>query len=60
MSPPGRAAFGDHSGSMAMAHGIAAALFSRERTGKGVLVENSLLSTALWMISADITYSQAE
>ena len=64
MSPPGqpptppRPAFGDHSGSMAMAYGVAAALFDRERTGKGVLVENSLLSTALWMISADVTYSQ--
>ena len=66
MSPPGqpitppRPAFGDHSGSMAVAYGIAAALFNRERTGEGALVENSLLSTALWMLSGDITYAQTE
>jgi crotonobetainyl-CoA:carnitine CoA-transferase CaiB-like acyl-CoA transferase len=64
MSPPGqplttpRPALGDHSGSMALAFGIAGALFRRERTGKGTLVETSLLATAVWMLSSDVTYSQ--
>ena len=64
MSPPGqplttpRAALGDHSGSMALAFGISGALFRREKTGKGTLVETSLLATAVWMLSSDVTYSQ--
>jgi crotonobetainyl-CoA:carnitine CoA-transferase CaiB-like acyl-CoA transferase len=65
MSPPGqpvttpRPALGDHSGSMALAFGIAGALFRREKTGKGTLVETSLLATAVWMLSSDVTYSHA-
>jgi crotonobetainyl-CoA:carnitine CoA-transferase CaiB-like acyl-CoA transferase len=53
-----RPALGDHSGSMAIAYGIAAALFKRAMTGEAPVVEISLLSTAVWILSSDITYSQ--
>ncbi|HEX7856139.1 MAG TPA: CaiB/BaiF CoA-transferase family protein [Sphingobium sp.] len=53
-----RPAFGDHSGGMAVAFGIASALFKRAMTGEPSVVETSLLSTAVWMLSSDITYSQ--
>lgn len=65
MSPPGqgltppRPALGDHSGSVSLAYGIAAALFKRAQTGEPSVVETSLLSMALWMLSADVTYSQS-
>jgi crotonobetainyl-CoA:carnitine CoA-transferase CaiB-like acyl-CoA transferase len=55
---PPRAAFGDHSGSMALAFGIAGALFKRAMSGEAPVVETSLLSTAVWMLSSDLTYSQ--
>ncbi len=55
---PPRPAFGDHSGSMALAYGIAAALYKRAMTGEPSVVEASLLSTAVWMLSSDVTYSQ--
>lgn len=58
LTPP-RAAFGDHSGSVALAFGIAGALYKRAMTGEPTVVETSLLSTAVWMLSADVTYSQA-
>jgi crotonobetainyl-CoA:carnitine CoA-transferase CaiB-like acyl-CoA transferase len=44
---------------MNIAFGMAAALFNRERTGRGTLVEASLLSSAMWTLSADVTLSQA-
>lgn len=55
---PPRPAFGDHSGSVALAFGIASALYKRAVTGEAPVVETSLLSTAVWMLSSDITYSQ--
>ena len=55
---PPRPAFGDHSGSMGLAFGIAGALFRRAMTGEAPVVETSLLSTAAWMLSSDITYNQ--
>ncbi len=55
---PPRPAFGDHSGSMSLAFAIAGALFKRAMTGEPSVVETSLLSTAVWMLSSDITYSQ--
>lgn len=55
---PPRAAFGDHSGSTALAFGIAGALFKRAMSGEAPVVETSLLQTAVWMASADITYAQ--
>ena len=56
-SPPlqQRPAFGDFIGGMAIAGGVAAALFARERTGLGTEVDVSLLGTALWVLAPDIT-----
>jgi crotonobetainyl-CoA:carnitine CoA-transferase CaiB-like acyl-CoA transferase len=54
-----RPSLGDHAGSMGLAFGIAAALYKRAVTGEPSVVETSLLATATWMLSADITYSQA-
>jgi crotonobetainyl-CoA:carnitine CoA-transferase CaiB-like acyl-CoA transferase len=61
LSTPGRPplqqrpAFGDFIGGMAIAGGVAAALFRRERTGRGIEVDVSLLGTAVWVLSPDIT-----
>jgi len=41
-------AFGDLMGGMTIAGGIAAALFHRQRTGEALVVDNSLLGTAMW------------
>ena len=54
-----RPAFGDSLGGMNIAGGVTAALFKRERTGKPSVVDISLLSTAMWNISADITMAKA-
>jgi crotonobetainyl-CoA:carnitine CoA-transferase CaiB-like acyl-CoA transferase len=54
-----RPALGDHAGAANIALGVASALFRRERTGVPSVVDVSLLSTALWMLSADITISQS-
>lgn len=65
MTPPGqpltpaRPALGDHSGSVGLAYGVASALFKRAMTGEPSVVEVSLLSTALWMLSSDVGYAQA-
>jgi len=48
-----RTAFGDHTTSMAAAAGICAALVEAGRTGKGRLVEASLLRTALYALGSD-------
>jgi crotonobetainyl-CoA:carnitine CoA-transferase CaiB-like acyl-CoA transferase len=53
-----RPAYGDHTGSIAIAYGIAGALFKRAMTGEPSLVENSLLSTACWVLSGDLTMTQ--
>ena len=63
LTPPGsplvmqRAAFGDVMSGMALAGGIAAALFRRSATGKGGLIDVSLLGTALWNLGPDIIAS---
>lgn len=49
-----RAAFGDSTGGLALAGGIAAALFKRERTGQGSIVDLSLLGTAMWLMAPDV------
>ncbi len=54
-----RPAFGDSIGGLTIAGGIAAALFKRERTGKPSVVDISLLGTAMWNISADVTMAKA-
>ncbi len=53
-----RPAFGDHIGAVAIAFGVASALFRRAMTGEPTVVENSLLSTSAWALSSDITYAQ--
>lgn len=49
-----RGAMGDRNGAMALGFGIAGALLRRERTGRGGLVDVSLLATAMWTISSDV------
>jgi crotonobetainyl-CoA:carnitine CoA-transferase CaiB-like acyl-CoA transferase len=48
-----RTAFGDHATALALAAGIGAALFARERSGRGRLVTTSLLRTGLYILGAD-------
>lgn len=54
-----RPALGDHAGAMNVAFGLASALFHRERTGEATTVEVSLLSSAMWILSADVTMGAA-
>ncbi|HUD27901.1 MAG TPA: CoA transferase [Novosphingobium sp.] len=54
-----RPALGDHAGAMNIAFGLASALFHRERTGEATTVEVSLLSSAMWILSADVTMGAA-
>ena len=49
-----RGAFGDRSGGMALAFGIASALYQREQTGDGATVDVSLLATAMWILTSDL------
>ncbi|MHB1486212.1 MAG: CaiB/BaiF CoA transferase family protein [Acidimicrobiales bacterium] len=53
-APPPGPAFGDLLGGLAIAGGISAALYHRERTGEALVVDNSLLGTAMWATSASI------
>lgn len=48
-----RTAFGDHTTSMAATAGICAALVEAQRTGKGRLVEASLLRAGLYALGSD-------
>jgi len=52
-----RPGFGDHTSALNLAFGIASALFHRERTGEPSVVDVSLLSTAMWVLSSDIAYA---
>jgi crotonobetainyl-CoA:carnitine CoA-transferase CaiB-like acyl-CoA transferase len=45
-------AFGDVIGGLTIAGGISAALFHRQRTGESVIVDSSLLATAMWATGA--------
>ena len=49
--------FGDLVGAQTIAGGIAAALFKRERSGEGSVVDVSLLHTAMWLLSFGIVAS---
>lgn len=49
-----RGAMGDRNGAMALAFGIAAALLRRTRTGRGSVIDVSLLATAMWTLSSDV------
>ncbi|MFG1921967.1 CaiB/BaiF CoA transferase family protein [Cryptosporangium sp. NPDC048952] len=61
LTPPGqdwplnqRGAMGDRNGAMALAFGMAAALLRRARSGRGSVVDVSLLGTAIWTLSSDV------
>lgn len=62
-SPPGgpfvmqRAAFGDVISGLALAGGIAAALYRRTITGQGGLVDLSLLNSGMWALAPDVLAS---
>ena len=49
--PPPGPAFGDMLGGLTIAGGICAALYHRLRTGEALVVDNSLLGTAMWATS---------
>ena len=55
--PYQRGGMGDHMAGLAAAGAVAAALFSRERTGKGQLVSTSLLRIGMYMIGWDVNMS---
>jgi crotonobetainyl-CoA:carnitine CoA-transferase CaiB-like acyl-CoA transferase len=55
-SPPGPG-FGDAIGAMANAGGVMGALFHRERTGEGTVVDVSLLGTGLWSMGHALALS---
>jgi crotonobetainyl-CoA:carnitine CoA-transferase CaiB-like acyl-CoA transferase len=50
-----RGAMGDAPSGAMLAGGIAAALFRRERTGKGMVVDVALLNSAVWQLGVDLT-----
>jgi crotonobetainyl-CoA:carnitine CoA-transferase CaiB-like acyl-CoA transferase len=50
-----RGGMGDHTAGQSLAGGIAAALFHRERSGRGQLVMTSLLRQGLYTISFDLS-----
>jgi crotonobetainyl-CoA:carnitine CoA-transferase CaiB-like acyl-CoA transferase len=50
-----RGGMGDHGAGMTLAGSISAALFARERTGKGQLVATSLLRHGLYTVSFDLS-----
>ncbi|MGE2714131.1 CaiB/BaiF CoA transferase family protein [Mycolicibacterium litorale] len=66
LTPPGAtapapqpAAFFDLQGSSAIAGAVAMALFRRERTGAGGVVDVSLLNTGMWTMSPDLAATAA-
>ncbi|MFZ0252106.1 MAG: CaiB/BaiF CoA-transferase family protein [Acidimicrobiales bacterium] len=52
--PVQRPAMGDHTAGLALVAGITAALFDRERTGRGRVVTTSLVRTGAYVISSDL------
>jgi len=61
LTPPGRdypinqrGAMGDRNGGMAIAFGISGALLKKYKTGKGSIVDVSLLATAMWTLTSDL------
>jgi crotonobetainyl-CoA:carnitine CoA-transferase CaiB-like acyl-CoA transferase len=61
LTPPGgplimqRGAMGDAPSGAMLAGAVAAALFRRERTGEGMVVDVALLNTAVWQLGVDLT-----
>jgi crotonobetainyl-CoA:carnitine CoA-transferase CaiB-like acyl-CoA transferase len=54
LPPQARSAVGDHTTAITAVAGIMAALFERERTGKGQLVATSLLRTGIYVMGWDV------
>lgn len=52
--PPARSGQGDHTTGLSMCAGVMAALFDRERSGKGRVVTTSLLRTGIYTIGWDV------
>ena len=52
--PTQRPGMGDHMTGLGMAGAIGAALYARERTGRGQAIEMSLFQSGMWMLSSDI------
>jgi crotonobetainyl-CoA:carnitine CoA-transferase CaiB-like acyl-CoA transferase len=52
-----RGAMGDRNAGTALAFGMAAALLRQARTGKGSVVDTSLLATAVWTLASDVMTS---
>jgi crotonobetainyl-CoA:carnitine CoA-transferase CaiB-like acyl-CoA transferase len=57
MMPSG--AYGDSLGGLALAGAVSAALFARERTGRGATVDTSLLGMGLWAMASATAMSLA-
>jgi len=55
--PPQRGGMMDRVAAVCMMAGIAAALFHREKTGKGQEIEFSLYHTGVWILAQDIQYA---
>ena len=53
--PYQRGGMGDHMTGLAAAGGVAAALFRRERTGEGTLVETSMLRLGMYQMGTDLS-----
>ena len=54
LPPAIRSGQGDHTTGLSMAAGVLAALFDRERTGKGRIVSTSLLRTGIYTLGWDV------
>lgn len=55
-----RPALGDHTGGLALAYGMASALYKRAMTGEPSVVDVSLLGTAMWVLSSDVVNTQMQ
>ncbi|MGH7822285.1 MAG: CoA transferase, partial [Candidatus Binatia bacterium] len=52
--PTQRPAMGDHPAGLSLAGAVAAALYAREKTGRGQELHLSLFQSGLWMMASDI------
>ena len=55
-----RGGMGDHTSSLSLTTGILAALFERERTGKGQELSGSLFNVGLWALGCDLQMALVE
>jgi crotonobetainyl-CoA:carnitine CoA-transferase CaiB-like acyl-CoA transferase len=53
---PVGAAIGDHLGAQSIAIGVLAGLVARQRTGRGQVIESSLLGSQIWAQASEYTY----